>query len=140
MATPNLNLSVKGNSMRTKNLKKVSTMPRISAAQAMDLLETKLSEKYNSVKKAFITMDYDLDGKLSKDELRVSFDLMGLVSASAAAESQSHTARVRACVSIHAGHAAAACYACPPRVLYPAGLYLPFAVAYTSCRQSHRLQ
>jgi len=53
--------------------------PLVDAATAFALLEDKLASRYKSVKQAFINMDYDLDGKISSGEFRVTLDLMGLV-------------------------------------------------------------
>ena len=53
--------------------------PLVDAATAYALLEDKLASRFKSVKQAFINMDYDLDGKISSGEFRVTLDLMGLV-------------------------------------------------------------
>ena len=53
--------------------------PLVDAATAFALLEEKLSSRFKSVKQAFINMDYDLSGKISSGEFRVTLDLMGLV-------------------------------------------------------------
>jgi len=54
-------------------------LPLVSAQQALDCLEDKFCSRYKRVKDAFVMMDYDCDGKISKSEFRVTLDLMGLV-------------------------------------------------------------
>lgn len=51
----------------------------LDSATALSIMEDKLCSRYKSVKDAFVHMDYDLDGRISAAEFRVTLDLMGLV-------------------------------------------------------------
>lgn len=51
--------------------------PTVSAEKAWEMIESKLSSRYSSVRRAFFTLDADRDGFISMREFRKALETMG---------------------------------------------------------------
>lgn len=62
-------LSVEGTSMSKPPTG--LAVPPISARRALEIIEDKFASRYRRVKDAFVQMDLDCDGYVSKNEFRI---------------------------------------------------------------------